>query len=179
VYDVKQRIVAAKGRQSERDEAKFFRFPCNCWKFPGFVRAKMKKLILSLAIAACTVLSVQAQTATPTPGGKPEGHRGAGHFSPEERLKHLTEKLSLTADQQTQIKQIFEDGRAAFQGLKDLPKDQRREQARELMKTQHEKIMAVLTPDQQAKFKAMIAEHKGEWHGRHGGACNKGGGQPK
>jgi Spy/CpxP family protein refolding chaperone len=139
----------------------------------------MKKLILSLAIAACTALSVQAQNATPTPGPKPEGHRGAGHFSPEERLKHLTEKLGLTQPQQDQIKQIFQDSRAGFQGLKDLPKDQRREQARELMKAQHEKIMAVLTPDQQAKFKAMIAEHKGEWHRRHGGACNKGGDQAK
>jgi Spy/CpxP family protein refolding chaperone len=136
----------------------------------------MKKLLLSLAIAACAALSVQAQDATPTPGGKHGWHRGPGQFSPEERLKHLTETLGLTQDQQDQIKQIFADGRTAFQGLKDLPKDQRREQAHELMKAQHDKIVAVLTPDQVTKFNAMIAEHKEKRQECQG--CKKEG-QPK
>jgi Spy/CpxP family protein refolding chaperone len=116
----------------------------------------MKKLILSVATAACTALTVQAQDATPKPEGKVLHNPGEGAFAPEVRLKRLTDSLNLTQDQQDKIKKILEDGRADFTALKDVPQDQRREKFLGLMKAQHEKIMAVLTPEQVEKFKATV-----------------------
>jgi len=120
----------------------------------------MKKLILSLTVAACAALTVQAQDEKPkAPGGpaRPEGRQANRQFNPEERLKRLTEALTLTQDQQDKIKKIFDDGRQQFEGLRDVPQEQRREKMREAMKAQNDKIAEVLTPEQKEKYKEMMA----------------------
>jgi Spy/CpxP family protein refolding chaperone len=101
-----------------------------------------------------------------------EGRPAAGQFSPEEHLKLLTEKLNLTQDQQDKIKKTFEDSRADFEAIKDAPQDQRREKYLALIKAQNENIMAVLTPDQVEKFKAMLAEHMHRGGHKAGGQEN-------
>ncbi len=66
------------------------------------------------AVLLCSVslvLPALAQTGS-TDGGQqgppPGGRRGGG---PEQRLERMTKELNLSADQQTKIKAIFEDGR--------------------------------------------------------------------
>lgn len=129
----------------------------------------MKKLILSLTVAACAALTVQAQDDKPKPegGAKAEGRQGGGRFDPEERLKRLTEALTLNQEQQTKIKKIWEDGRPQFEGLRDLPQEERREKMREAMKVQNEKIAEVLTPEQKEKYKELMARRAED---RRGGA---------
>ena len=123
----------------------------------------MKKLILSLTIAACAALTVQAQDdkpKAPEGGARPEGRegrRGGGQFSPEERIKRLTEALTLTQEQQDKIKKIWEEGRSQFEGLRDLPQEERREKMREAMKAQNDKIAEVLNTEQKEKYKEMMA----------------------
>jgi Spy/CpxP family protein refolding chaperone len=136
----------------------------------------MKKLILSLTVAACAALTVQAQDdkpKAPTGGAagpaRPEGRQANRQFNPEERLKRLTEALTLTQEQQDKIKKIFEDGRAQFEGLRDLPQEERREKMREAMKTQNDKIAEVLTAEQKDKYKEMMAR-RAEGGPRRGGA---------
>jgi Spy/CpxP family protein refolding chaperone len=136
--------------------------------------AVMKKLILSLTVAACAALTVQAQDDKPKrpEGGaaRPEGRQGnRQQFSPEERLKRLTEALTLNQEQQDKIKKIFEDGRASFEGLRDLPQEERRTKMREAMTAQNEKIAEVLTAEQKEKYKELMAR-RGEGGPRRGGA---------
>jgi Spy/CpxP family protein refolding chaperone len=133
----------------------------------------MKKLILSLTIAACAALTVQAQDDKPKrpEGGRGEGRQGGGaRMNPEERIKRLNEQLTLTQEQQDKIKKIWEDGRTQFEGLRDLPQEERREKMREAMKAQNDKVVEVLTPEQKEKYKEMMARRgEGGGGGRRGG----------
>jgi hypothetical protein len=73
-------------------------------------------------------------------------------------LERLKEKLSLTDDQTGQIKQILKEqmqqGRALRQD-DSLSDDDRRAKMLALMKTAHDQIRALLTPDQQKIFDTM------------------------
>jgi len=137
----------------------------------------MKKLILSLTIAACAALTVQAQDdkpKAPDGGQRPERRQGAGggaagRINPEERLKRMTEQLTLTQEQQDKIKKIWEEGRTQFEGIRELPEDQRRDKMREAMKVQNDKVAEVLTAEQKEKYKEMMAR-RGDGQGRRGGA---------
>ena len=135
----------------------------------------MKQFTLTLGIAAAALFSIQPNIlAEDKPAGekpkRPEGGRpGApgGRFSPEARLKHMTETLGLTQEQQDKIKAIFEGGREEMAKLRELPEGERREKFGEFMKAQNEKVLAVLTPEQKEKQKAEFEKRRGE--GRPGG----------
>jgi Spy/CpxP family protein refolding chaperone len=133
----------------------------------------MKKLILSMTVAACAALTVQAQDAKPKApegGARPEGRQGGNRFgNPEERMKRLNEALTLTQEQQDKIKKIWEDGRTQFEALRDVPQEERREKMREAMKVQNEKIAELLTAEQKEKYKELMAR-RGEGGTRRGGA---------
>ena len=94
-----------------------------------------------------------------------QGHRG------ERRgfdLDKMTEQLDLTPEQAAQLKTIHEEQRAAFAKIADgTPEGERpdREQMRGLIQESREKMMKVLTPEQQEKLKA---ERKNRSH-RGGG----------
>ncbi len=94
-------------------------------------------------------------TATPPP---PPPQRGSGHpgprLDPERRLARLTEELGLTADQQAKIRQIYA---AEIEALRQseaaaLTGEARRAKFRELRREHREKIAAILTSEQRAKF---------------------------
>ncbi len=98
-------------------------------------------------------------TATPAPG-----RGGAGRFSPEERLKRLTETLGLTQDQQDKIKAIYEKNAPQLRelmskGRNNLSEDDKTK-LRELLKSQTEDIAAVLTPEQKEKFKTEMEQRR-------------------
>ena len=80
-------------------------------------------------------------------------------MDPEARLKFLTEKLGLDADQQAKIKAIFEKNGPKFKELmakgRENLTDADKTAMRELMKAQAEEIKAVLTPEQQEKMKEL------------------------
>lgn len=124
----------------------------------------MKNVTLTLSIAA-TALFTLPTTSISADEKKPERKRpegatrpGGGRMNPEERLKKLTEQLSLTQEQQDKVKAIFEGAREEMAKLRETPEDQRREKFGAFMKAQNEKVLAVLTPEQQEKHKAAMAE---------------------
>jgi Spy/CpxP family protein refolding chaperone len=121
----------------------------------------MKHFTLTLSIAATALLTLPTLSLA-ADEKKPERKRpegaGGGRMNPEERLKKMTEQLTLTEEQQGKIKAILEGGRAEMAKLKDTPEDQRRAKFGEFMKAQNEKILAVLTPEQQEKYKTAQAE---------------------
>lgn len=141
----------------------------------------MKKLLSVLTLTAVGLLAAPCLTnaadekpARP-PGDRP--HRGEAP-NPEARLKMMTEKLGLTADQQAKIKAIFEKDAPAMKELmakgRENLTDADKEKLKELMKSQHEEVDAVLTPEQKEKAKAMHGEH-GPGH-KPGGPDHKPGG---
>jgi Spy/CpxP family protein refolding chaperone len=92
-----------------------------------------------------------APDASPGEGAQPPPHRRRGGYS----LEDLTQKLSLTADQQKSVGAAINSGRDQMKALRDddsLSDDDKRAKGRELMAATKAQIRALLTPDQQAIF---------------------------
>ena len=136
----------------------------------------MKNFTLTLSIAATALLtlptlSLAADEKKPE-RKRPEGAGGA-RFSPEERLKHMTETLGLTQEQQEKVKAIQAKNAPAMKELfakgRENLSDEDKTKMRELMKTQMEEIAAILTPEQKEKQKAEMEKRRGEGGPRRGG----------
>ncbi len=120
----------------------------------------MKSLKLLLSVLALTAFAaapaLRAEDA-PANAGAP-----AKKMHPGDRIKELTEKLSLTDEQVAKIKPILADEMAAMKALHEdnaTDKDAKKEKFMEIRKSHADQILAILTPEQQAKFKDMIAKH--------------------
>jgi periplasmic protein CpxP/Spy len=126
----------------------------------------MKQHILTVTAAALlsipTFSVAQDKPAGDKPAGeRPEGGRRAA-FNPEERLKNMTEKLSLTQEQQDKIKAIFAKSADANKALREKGfqnlSEEERKQMNEARKAQQEEIVALLTPEQKEKYKEMATQ---------------------
>ena len=81
--------------------------------------------------------------------------------SVEDQLKNLTEKLSLTDDQQAKIKPILEDSRAQMQKVMQddsMSREDKMAKGRTLREASNSKIREVLNDDQKKKFDDMQKE---------------------
>ncbi len=129
-------------------------------------------LTLSVAAAALFTLPTTSFAADEKPEGKRPGGPGGGRFSPEERLKHMTETLGLSQEQQDKIKAIYEKNGPAMKELfakgRENLTDDDKTKMRELMKSQMEEIGAVLTPEQKEKMKAEMEKRGGPRGGKPG-----------
>lgn len=90
-------------------------------------------------------------------GSARQDHAGPGHPPPG---PSPSQRLGLTSDQQKQWDAIFTDARPQFQALDN--------QRNELHLQIREKLRAVLTPDQQVKFDAMVKDQDARGRGRGG-----------
>ncbi len=129
----------------------------------------MKQFALTMSLAVAALFAIPSSTfAQDKPAGDHPQHR----MDPQARLQFLTEKLGLTADQQSKIKAIFEQNAPKFKELMSKGRenltDADKTALHELMKSQGEAVNAVLTPEQQEKFKAL----------HHGGRGGHGEGKP-
>jgi len=110
-------------------------------------------VILAVSVALLLPATLPAADAKP-------GRAGRG-----ERLKSLTEKLSLTEEQQTKVKEIYAKSGPELRELRakgrESLSDDDKKKMRELMKSQMQEIGAVLTPEQKEKMKEMRKESGG------------------
>jgi Spy/CpxP family protein refolding chaperone len=133
----------------------------------------MKPYTLALCLAAAALFVIPstsiAEDAPPAdPPKRPEGGArpgGSRRMDPEARLKLMTEKLGLDADQQAKLKAIFEKNAPKFKeitakGWENLT-DEDKTAMRDLMKAQNDEINAILTPAQQEKMKEMRSQRGG------------------
>jgi len=119
----------------------------------------MKKLLLTLPIAAAALLV--ATSGAFAQGDKPKGQR----VDPAERLKTMTEKLSLTEEQQGKVKDVMaKNADKAKEIRKDtaLSDEDRRAKMQEHRKAEMQEIRALLTPEQQEKLKEMRPTRAGK-----------------
>lgn len=87
------------------------------------------------------------------------GHMKGGHMpSAEAQLKHITEALSLTDNQQATVKAILEDTHKQANAVmedKSLSQEDRHAKLRSLHNAAHAKMRDILTDDQKKKFDDM------------------------
>ncbi|MGH9522052.1 MAG: hypothetical protein ACRD3E_05940 [Terriglobales bacterium] len=112
-----------------------------------------KSVFIFLLSAAIFATAALAQNATADAGQR-------GMHGPQRAFQ----QLNLTADQQSQLKQFTQDQRAQMQALRSnasLTPEQRQQQIKQLREANHQKVMGILTPDQQAQFKQMQQQRRG------------------
>jgi HlyD family secretion protein len=93
-----------------------------------------------------------------TPPGQfmPPRQAGAGSVAGVDEIRErLVRELTLTPDQQKRLEPILEQARERFRGLARTPEAQRRAAALEIREEARQKIRAMLTPDQQARYDQM------------------------
>lgn len=131
----------------------------------------LRAAILAIGATALSALPAMAQDngAPPPP---PPGQMGARHGGMRgDRADFLAKKLNLTPDQVTQVKAIDAD---AWNQMKAMREDtttagqDKRAKMFEIHKASQDKIRALLTTDQQAKFDAMQAEMRARRGNREG-----------
>lgn len=146
----------------------------------------VSRTVAVAALAASFALALRAQTDGPPPGPPPGDFQGGQQQGPpaERQLKHLTKLLTLTQDQQTQIKPIlteedqqikalFDQARAAQTGTNaqsdSSAQDNRpspeamaamRTQMKALREAANVKIAALLSDTQKAKFSSWLEQQQ-------------------
>jgi Spy/CpxP family protein refolding chaperone len=116
---------------------------------------KSIRIILLLAVSMLTIGALAQQNPPPPQGG------GRGPMSIDDQIKGLTDRLSLTADQQAKIRPILEDSRSQMQKLRQddsLSQEDRMAKGRSLRETTNGKIRELLTDDQKKQFDDMQKE---------------------
>jgi Spy/CpxP family protein refolding chaperone len=109
----------------------------------------MKRNVLAVVTAGAIALGgfviVQAQ---PGPGGGGHGHAFG--------LQHLTDKLSLTSDQQTKVQPILDAAKPQIRAIHQ----EAMQKAKTVMDSTLSQIRPLLTPDQQKKLDAIQKAHQ-------------------
>jgi periplasmic protein CpxP/Spy len=118
---------------------------------------------LTILLVLSTGLLLAGQTSQAPETTQSTGHSAmaAGMNSPDAHLQMLSEKLNLTDDQKAKLKPILEDGAQQFKSVKDdtsLTPEQKKAKMKAAHESMHSQINAILTPEQQAKFKQMKQE---------------------
>ena len=112
-----------------------------------------------------TINTGRAQDAANTPAvTQHHGHRGA-------YFKQLAQNLNLTKDQEKQLRTTFKTEHQKLKALRQdssLSKPDRRTQARAIHKDAMAKIKEILTPEQLAKWREYMRQHRrGNNRGHH------------
>ena len=122
----------------------------------------MKSIKSMLLVVVCTfALGAFAQQEAPPQGGGDQQGRRRGMPSVDDQMKNLTEKLSLTADQQAKIKPILEDTRSQMQKLMQddsMSREDKMAKGRSLREASNSKVRDLLNDDQKKKFDDMQKE---------------------
>jgi protein CpxP len=120
-------------------------------------------LTLSFAAAVTLSASAFAQNATPAPAATPGGRRAG--VNPGERLKAMKEKLNLTDEQSDKVKAVFEKFGEQLKALRTdttTPQQEKRAKFGEVFKAMNEEALAILTPEQQTKWKEEMEKRRAE-----------------
>ncbi len=134
------------------------------------MKTLLKAITLAAGFAVAALPAVRAaDESAPAPAPAPDAQtnpdaqpnrpqRWRHRMDPARMLQHMTEVLSLTADQQAKAKPILEAGAAQRRSIMEddsLSREDRRAKMMDAMKDERAKIRALLTPDQQKKFDEM------------------------
>jgi protein CpxP len=114
-----------------------------------------------LVVLVAGLLSGQTSQA-PQTSTQNQGAMAHHPESPEQHLQMLSDKLNLTDDQKAKIKPILENQSEQMKAVHNdasLSQEQKREKKKAIHESCRDQINAVLTPEQQVKFKQLREEH--------------------
>lgn len=106
----------------------------------------MNKTLLTLAFVTIFPLTAAAFPGAQGPGS--EDHQ-------QPRIERLTQELQLTDEQKGKVEAIFKEQQDKFKALHEET---------------HNKLGAVLTPEQLTKLDALKKQHRGHWKNKKGQA---------
>jgi Spy/CpxP family protein refolding chaperone len=129
------------------------------------IAVNLSLLSIGLALTAGTSMAqdtANAPAPTSPPAAPSDGTQGAPAPAPEHRgrrggfvLEELTQKLTLTADQQKQVGDLIKSSREQMKTLHEdesMSDEDKRAKMKEITSTTRSQIRALLTPAQQAIF---------------------------
>ena len=120
-----------------------------------------RALMAAVLLAGSCAVWAQADQ----PPGPPDGQmRGRGPNA-ERELGRLTQTLSLTPDQQTQVKALLQERRGKMEALRSGENPPSREQMQAIRKDTDAKISELLNDDQKTKFAAWQQRMQGRGPG--------------
>lgn len=123
--------------------------------------------VAALVVAVCGSV-VEAQPGAGAREGRPAGGFGAGVGGTQTRLlarEDVRQELELLDEQVKELEGLREglDMRSMFEGLQDVPRDQRREKMQEAMQQARgkveDKLDAILLPHQKNRLKELAAQY--------------------
>ena len=138
----------------------------------------MKTIHKLFLLAVCMLtMSAFAQQNPPAQQGSDDQGQGQGHHrrgmpSVDDQVKHLTEQLSLTDDQQTKVKAIVQDTHDQMAKLmqdESMSREDKMTKMRSLHETASGKVREILTDEQKKKFDDMQKEMQEHMRDRHQG----------
>jgi periplasmic protein CpxP/Spy len=143
----------------------------------GLLLARRALLTASILIASCCALYAQGDTQAAPPANGPSGGEMYHHGPQVQReLKQLSRVLSLTDEQQTQVKTILEAQHQQIEQLRNstAPSGQAaesqpsREQIEAIRQGTNSKIEALLNDEQKTRFEAWLQQRKERMEQRRG-----------
>ena len=128
--------------------------------------------ILVMLAAGLTFAQTSQETQAP-PSDKQAGMHHHNEMSADQHLQMLSEKLNLTDDQKAKLQPILQDNMQQIKTVREdssLSQEQKHAKLKSIHDSMHDQINAVLTPEQQAKFKQMMQteKHQGMKEGKMG-----------
>lgn len=126
----------------------------------------MRRKLCTCALSGLLILgfaggSLFAQdNTTPPPQNPPMHMRGHHRMNPERQLRHMTNMLDLSADQQSRMKPILEARQKEMQSVwqdQSLTRQDRHEKMMAIQQNYSSRIEAVLNNTQKQKYEAMQA----------------------
>jgi len=131
----------------------------------------MKQVRLLALLATCLfALAAFAQQNPPAKENAENKHGGHEMGNVDEHVKELSNKLNLTADQQTKVKAILEQNHQQMETvMKDesMSKEDKHAKMKSMHDSIHTQIRDVLTDDQKPKFDAMVKDMEDHMHAQH------------
>jgi Spy/CpxP family protein refolding chaperone len=113
-----------------------------------------RAVLAAVLLAGSCALWAQSDQPPAPPNAQPQGEmRGRGPNA-EREIGQLTQTLSLTPDQQTQVKALLQERRGKMEALRSSANPPTREQMQAIRKDTDAKISALLNDDQKTKFAA-------------------------
>lgn len=128
---------------------------------------KLRWSILTLLLVLATGLLLVGQDAAPQSPQTSQNAMGSAATSPDAHFQMLSEKLNLTDEQKTKLKPMFEQQGQQMKAVKDdtsLSPEQKKTKMKSIHESFSDQINAVLTPEQQTKFKEMKQEAMEKHH---------------
>ena len=129
----------------------------------------------TMMLFALSIVAQQAATQNADPGENPHSHGGVNSGVPtvEDHLKMLSEKLALTADQQTKARPILQemhDGARKVMQNQKISDDERTSKLRTCHLRADTKLRQILNDDQKKRLDRLEQDAHMDLHGNGGTA---------